>query len=848
VTVTTPKVPEKPTLDGLDEKWSRVWREQGIFRFDRASEAELFAIDTPPPTVSGDLHIGHVYSYTQTDVVARFQRMAGKEVLYPMGWDDNGLPTERRVQDFYGVRCDPSLPYDPDLKVEPGGRETVSVSRPNFVELCVRLTQEDERRFEDLWTRLGLSVDWSMTYTTIGARAQAVSQRSFLDLVERGAAYLTEAPTLWDVDFQTAVAQAELEDREIEGAWYGVRFEVDGGGAVDVETTRPELLPACVALVTNPDDERHAHLVGRTAVTPLFGTKIPVVAHELASKELGTGIAMVCTFGDINDVTWWRELGLPLRIVVRPDGTLAPIRWGSPPWESRDSARAERCSDELAGLTVVAARKRAGELLTQENALVSGPTPIRHAVKFYERGYRPLEILSTRQWFVKTLELREELIARGREVEWHPPFMRTRYENWVNGLNTDWCVSRQRYFGVPFPVWFHVDEAGEPQYDRPVFAAREALPVDPTTDAPPGFAEEDRGKPGGFVADPDVMDTWATSSLSPQIVSGWPDDEELFARAFPLDLRPQAHDIIRTWLFYTILRSHLQHDSLPWRAAAISGYVVDPARKKMSKSKGNVPDTPQGVLEEWGADPVRYWAARGRLGADTAFDPAQFRVGRRLAIKILNASRFILGIEAPERQTVDHALDRSLLAALAGLVDDATADLAGYEHTRAIDRVEVFFWSFCGDYLELVKSRAYGGRGDAAAGSALTTLRLALSTQLRLFAPFLPYVTEEVWSWWQEGSIHRAPWPTRAELDESADGADPHVLEIAGRVIGEVRKAKADARLPLRAPVRRVHVRGPQPDLAALRLAEDDVRETGVVERLEGEEAPELEIAVELDA
>jgi valyl-tRNA synthetase len=844
----TPNVPERPSLEGLDEKWSRRWRAAGLFLFDRTSEAQLFAIDTPPPTASGDLHIGHVYSYSQTDFVARFQRMLGKEVLYPMGWDDNGLPTERRVQDFYGVRCDPSLPYDPSLEVEPGQGKGLAVSRPNFVELCVRLTQEDERRFEELWTTLGLSVDWSMTYTTIGSRAQAVSQRSFLDLVERGHAYLTEAPTLWDVDFQTAVAQAELEDREIEGAWYGLCFEVDGGGPVDVETTRPELLPACVALVTNPDDERHAGLVGRTAVTPLFGVEVPIVAHELASQELGTGIAMVCTFGDLNDVTWWRELGLPLRVVVGPDGTLAAIRWGSGPWESRDPDRAQRVYDELAGLTVAAARERAGELLAQEGGLVSGPTPVRHAVKFYERGYRPLEILSTRQWFVKTLELRDQLLARGHELEWHPPFMRQRFENWVNGLNTDWCVSRQRYFGVPFPVWFHLGEDGRTQHDRPVFAERDALPVDPTTDVPPGFTEEDRGRAGGFAADPDVMDTWATSSLSPQIVAGWPDDEELFARAFPFDLRPQAHDIIRTWLFYTVLRSHLQHDSLPWRAAAISGFVVDPSRKKMSKSKGNVPVTPQGVIDEWGADPVRYWASRGRLGSDTAFDTGQFRVGRRLAIKILNASRFILGIDAPERQTVDHALDRSLLAALGALVDGATADLAAYEHTRAIDRTEAFFWSFCGDYLELVKSRAYGDRGDAAAASALTTLRLALSVQLRLFAPFLPYVTEEVWSWWQEGSVHRAPWPTRAELAESLDGADPHVLEIAGRVIGEVRKAKADARLPLRAPVRRVHVRGPQPDLAALRLVEDDVRETGVVERLEGEEAPELEIAVELDA
>jgi valyl-tRNA synthetase len=883
------EVPERPTLDGLEEKWNEVWEREGCYRFERSAPRErVFSIDTPPPTVSGSLHVGHVFSYTHTDAIARYQRMRGKAVFYPMGWDDNGLPTERRVQNHFGVRCDPSVPYDPDFipPAEPSEKEPVSISRPNFVELCLRLTETDERAFEELWRGLGLSVDWSMTYTTIGAPAQRISQRSFLGLLARGEAYQLEAPTLWDVDFQTAVAQAELEDRERPGAMNRVRFRVAdgdtaGGGAREalIETTRPELIPACVALLAHPDDERQRELVGREVLTPLFGTRVPVLSHPLVDPEKGTGLVMVCTFGDLTDVVWWRELGLPVRSVLGPDGRLADVPWGAPGWESEDVPRARADYDELRGKTINQARRRILELLEQAQDIVGEPTQVTRAVKFFEKGERPVEIVTSRQWFFRTMAHREALLERGRELDWHPPYMRARYEDWVNGLTGDWCVSRQRFFGVPFPLWYPLDAAGAVLYDEPIPAREEQLPVDPSTDVPDGYMAEQRGQPGGFAGDPDVMDTWATSSLTPQIAGGHTaatagsgDDDELFAKVFPMDVRPQAHDIIRTWLFSTILRSHLDCDALPWRNAAISGWVLDPDRKKMSKSKGNVV-TPMHLLEEYGADAVRYWAANGRPGTDTAFDPQQMKVGRRLAVKLLNASKFALADlpgegDRSEIGQLSNPLDRAMIARLHAVVDDATSSFEQYDYARALERVESFFWWYCDYYLELVKGRRYdtGGSqgGDAAAvrdgdgeatASVSRALRHSLSIFQRLLAPFLPFVCEEVWSWWQEGSVHRAGWPDAAELDaalgeaQAADGElEDTALAVAADVLKEVRKAKSQAQRPMRAPVTRAVVHDSAERLAALQLGAEDLRQAGSIETIETVVAEEFAVEVELEA
>ncbi len=847
------RVPERPSLDGLEQKWSAAWERDGLYRFDRTAPRErVFAIDTPPPTVSGSLHVGHVFSYTHTDAVARFQRMRGKEVFYPMGWDDNGLPTERRVQNHFGVRCDPSVAYEADFTppAQPSEKEPVSVSRPNFVELCLALTESDEQAFEALWRTLGLSVDWSMTYTTIGSLAQTISQRSFLGLLERGAAYQLEAPTLWDVDFQTAVAQAELEDRERPGAMHRVRFAASDGAGADalIETTRPELLAACVALLAHPDDARFADLVGSEVLTPLFGTRVPVMTHRAVEQEKGTGLVMVCTFGDLTDVVWWRELSLPVRSVLGPDGRLLDVPWGTPGWESADLPRARAAYGELSGLTINQARRRVVERLEESGELIGVPQPVTRAVKFFEKGERPVEIVTSRQWFIRTIEHRDELLSRGRELAWHPPYMRARFEDWVGGLTGDWCVSRQRFFGVPFPVWYPIDESGEVVHDRPISARADQLPVDPSTDVPDGYDASQRGQPGGFLGDPDVMDTWATSSLTPQIAGQAGEDEELYRKVFPMDLRPQAHDIIRTWLFSTILRSHLDEDVLPWRNAAISGWVLDPDRKKMSKSKGNVV-TPMHLLEEYGADAVRYWAANGRPGTDTAFDAQQMKVGRRLAVKLLNASKFALADLPPAGETLTHALDRALIARVAKVAAEATTCLEGYDYARALERAESFFWWYCDFYLELVKGRRYDP-DPAVSASAALALRVSLSAFQRLLAPFLPFVCEEVWSWWQEGSVHRAPWPQSEGLAAmaGAGGRDDAALAVTADVLREVRKAKSEARRPMRAPIARVVVRDSIERLEALELGAGDLRLAGAIDVLEPVEAGEFAVEVELAA
>jgi valyl-tRNA synthetase len=818
--VSDARVPDKPSLDGVEERWDAVWQEQGTYRFDRrAARDAVYAIDTPPPTVSGSLHVGHVFSYTHTDLVARYQRMRGKAVFYPMGWDDNGLPTERRVQNYYGVRCDPSQPYDPSfVPPEKPGKEQVPLSRQGFVELCHRLTAEDEKAFEALFRRLGLSVDWAHTYATIDDRSRRVAQRAFLRNLARGEAYATDAPTLWDVDFRTAVAQAELEDRELPGAYHRVGFARPDGDKVFIETTRPELLPACVALVAHPDDERYRPLFGTTVTTPLFGVEVPVVAHELADPEKGSGIAMICTFGDTTDVTWWRELQLPVRSVVGRDGRFLPV----PP----EPVDPEGPYAELAGKGVKQAQKRIVELLADSGDLVGEPRAITHPVKFYEKGDRPLEIVTSRQWYVRNggrdADLREALVARGHELAWQPGFMRSRYENWVGGLNGDWLISRQRFFGVPFPLWYPLDDAGEPVYDSPLLPDESRLPVDPTSDVPDGFTEDQRDQPGGFTADPDVMDTWATSSLSPQIAAQWEDDPDLFSRVFPMDLRPQAHDIIRTWLFSTVVRSHLEHGSLPWTHAMLSGWILDPDRKKMSKSKGNVV-TPMHLLEQYGSDAVRYWAASARPGTDTAFDEGQMKVGRRLAVKLLNASKFALGFPAAADGPVSEPLDRALLAQLADVVDEATRAFEAYDPARALERTETFFWTFCDDYIELVKGRAYAEGPEA--DSARRALRTALDVLLRLFAPALPFAAEEVWSWWREGSVHRAPWPDAATL--RPEGAvDAAALGRAADVLAEVRKAKSSAKTSQRTPVLRLVITG---DAAQYAPVEQDLRNAAVV-------------------
>jgi valyl-tRNA synthetase len=851
----TIQVPDRPSLEGLEERWSRRWDEWQIYRFPQAVPSPVYSIDTPPPTVSGSLHIGHIFSYTHPDIVARFQRMSGRTVFYPIGWDDNGLATERRVENYYGVRCDPSLPYDASF-APPSERpeRPIAISRPNFIELCELLTHTDEVAFEELFRRLGLSVDWSTKYTTISALARRTSQLAFLHLVENDDAYRQEAPTMWDVDFQCSVAQAELEDREVAAAFHRVRFQsAAAGDPVEIDTTRPELIPSCVALVVNPDDPRHRHLVGSSAVTPLFGVEVPILAHKLADPGKGTGIAMVCTFGDLTDVTWWRELALPTRTLIGRDGRFGSAPFGTPGWESRDLGKARQAFSQLEGLTTNKARERVVGLLRESGDLVGEPRPIRHFVNFYEKGERPLEIVSSRQWYVRTMRHRDDLIALGRQINWHPAFMRSRYEAWIEGLTGDWNISRQRYYGVPFPVWYPIAADGSIEHDHPILAEAPSLPVDPSSSAPPGYRENQRGVPRGFIADPDVMDTWATSSLTPQIAGHWAESGKPFENVFPMDLRPQAHDIIRTWLFSTVVRSNFEHHSIPWKNVAISGFILDPERKKLSKSKGGAV-VPSEFLDAHGTDGVRYWAGSARLGSDAVLDEQQMQIGRRLAIKILNASKFILSrradfgeVSLPSRAEISHPLDLAMLAQLAQVVDEATNALASYEHARALERTERLFWTFCDDYLELVKTRAYSdGPG---ARSARAALGLSLDVLLRLFAPFLTYCTEEAWSWSHPGSIHAADWPSARSLRSGVDGneGDGAILDDAGQVLSAVRRAKSDAKTSMRTPVGRVVVAADAATLRRIGLAADDLKATGVIETLDLQPADRpLQVAVTL--
>jgi len=823
-------VPDKPALEGLEAALTRRWLSEGTYKFNPDTTREqVYSIDTPPPTASGSLHVGHMFSFTQTDVQARYMRMTGRNVFYPMGWDDNGLPTERRVQNYYGVRCDPAIPYNADYRppAQPAKnqRDFDVVSRQNFIELCEELAVEDEKVFENLFQTLGLSVDWDLTYRTIDDTSRAVSQRAFLANLAAGDAYMAEAPTLWDVTFRTAVAQAELEDREVPGAYYRYPFFTEDGGKIFIETTRPELLAACAALVANPDDERYQPLFGKTVKSPLFDVELEVKAHPLAKADKGSGIAMVCTFGDLTDVTWWRELQLPTRAIMGRDGRIIAE---TPEWITSEAGKEAYAA--IAGKTAFSAKEAVVELLKEAGLLDGEPKKITHPVNFFEKGDKPLEVVTSRQWYIRNggrdEDRRERLIGRGKDIDFHPSFMRSRYENWIAGLNGDWLVSRQRFFGVPIPVWYPLDAQGNPDYDNPVLPSDEQLPVDPAADAAPGFDEAQRDQPNGFTGDADVLDTWATSSLTPQIVGGWSRDEDLFAKVYPFDLRPQGHDIIRTWLFSSVVRADALQDCAPWKHAAISGWILDPDRKKMSKSKGNVV-VPTDVLNEYGSDAVRYWAASARLGADTAYEIAQMKIGRRLAIKLLNASKFVLNLGATENSVLSgdlsvlaNPLDRALLAQLAEVVAQSTKAFDNYDYARALQLTESFFWQFTDDYVELIKDRAYGAAGEAEQASVLAALATTLDTLLRLFAPFLPFATEEVWSWWRTGSVHRAQWPAALEIP----GGDTTMLATVGVALSGVRKAKSEAKVKQRTEVLSATITAPEALTAQLQAGLADLK------------------------
>jgi len=585
------------------------------------------------------------------------------------------------------------------------------------------------------------------------------------------------------------------------------------------------LLAACVALVAHPDDDRYKPLFGKTVRTPLYGVEVPVLAHPLAQIDKGTGIAMICTFGDLTDVIWWRELNLPTRAIIGRDGRIIT----TPP-AGLDSVSGIAAYEQIAGLFINQAQTNVVEMLRECGAMLGEPRAIMHPVKFFEKGDRPLEIVTSRQWYIRNggrdTDLRGAFLNRGENLVWHPDHMRHRYSNWVEGLNGDWLISRQRYFGVPVPVWYPVDAEGETVHDSPIVPAEDRLPIDPSTDVPLGYTADQRNQPNGFIGDPDVMDTWATSSLSPQIAGKWEDDADLFGRIFPMDLRPQAHDIIRTWLFSTVVRSNFEHDSLPWKNAALSGWILDPDRKKMSKSKGNVV-TPVDLFEKFGSDAVRYWAASARPGIDTAFSEDQMKVGKKLATKLLNATKFVLTFPQPDVDAKPtHPVDLAMLARVGETVREATVAFDQYDYARALERTEAMFWWFCDDYVELVKGRVYNSQGPDASGSAISALRLALSALQRLLAPFMPFTTETVWRWWQSGSVHTTSWPTESELGPIGDSA---ILDPIGEILSQVRRAKTDAKTSQKTAVTEATISASESVLAAFELGRGDLSDAGSV-------------------
>lgn len=863
ITANLTPLPDKVGVDGLEDKWRKTWDESGVYKFRNTRDRKaVYSIDTPPPTVSGHLHVGHVFSYTHTDIIARFKRMQGFDVFYPMGWDDNGLPTERRVQNYYGVRVDTSLKYDPDFKPPFEGtdgkkinaKDQVPVSRKNFIELCERLTKEDEKQFEELWRSLGLSIDWLQTYHTIGEHPQRVAQKAFLRNLARGEAYQKDAPGLWDVTFQTAVAQAELESREYPGFYHKIAFRFEDGTPIYIETTRPELLAACGALIANPEDGRYKQYFGQYVYSPLFKVKVPILAHPAAEMDKGAGIAMCCTFGDVTDVEWWRDLKLPTRPIIQRNGR---IIMSVPDWIEDPQGRA--IFEETEGKTTFSARKIIVDHLRESGDMDGEPKPTTRMTNFYEKGDKPLEIVTSRQWYLKNggtdKKLNAELIERGNELNFHPDFMHVRYDNWVNGLNGDWLISRQRFFGVPFPLWYPLDANGEPDYEHPLTPREDQLPIDPTNDVPEGYDESQRDQPNGFTAEKDIMDTWATSSLTPQIVTHWAEpgeeNEALFKATFPMDLRPQGQDIIRTWLFSSIDRAHLENHCLPWANATLSGWILDPDHKKMSKSKGNVV-VPNKPIKQFGADAVRYWAASARLGLDATYDEGQMKIGRRLAIKLLNATKFALAIGREDENhhvgspdvahwdpaDVTEPLDRAVMAKMALVIRQATNALNSYEHSKALEVIESFFWQFCDDYIELVKNRAYGtadstGKtpSEAAVKSAHTTLGLGLDTFARLLAPYLPYATEEVWSWMHagEGSVHRAAWPKPEPYEQAAFKVSPDVLTYAGEALAALRKIKSEAKVSMKTPILSVTLDAVDDAADSIKSTLGDIAEAGRV-------------------
>lgn len=783
--------PAKYNFSETEKKWQKFWQENKIYKWDKnISRDKTYVIDTPPPTVSGQLHIGHVFSYTHTDFIARYQRMKGMNVFYPMGFDDNGLPTERLVEKKKNIRAN-------------------QLGRQEFIDICKEVIEAEEEKFQELFNSIALSVDWDIKYCTIRPLPTKISQMSFLDLINKGQIYRDSQPMLWDPVDKTALAQADIEEHEKTTFMNDIIFHTENGEEIMIATTRPELLPACVAIFYHPDDAKYQNLAGKFAISPLFGVKVPILPDDMVDPEKGTGLVMCCTFGDQTDILWQRRHKLPIKIIFTENGRIID----NIPFDQNctDISKAQNFAAMLSGLTIKEAREKTITLLKEEKLLTS-QTERTQLVKCAERSGAPLEILTTPQWFIKAIDHKEELIKKSAALKWYPHSMKIKLDNWINGVSLDWCISRQRYFGVPFPVWYSKRKGEE---GKIILASIEQLPVDPLKDLPQGYSREE------VEADKDVMDTWSTSSVSPQlnshgIAANYMVDEARHRALFPADLRPQAHEILRTWAYYTMLKSHLHENTLPWHNIMVSGWCLAEDKTKMSKSKGNI-ISPVQLVQEFGADIIRYWASNARLGADTAYSSDVMKNGKRLVNKLYNAAKFTSqyfdslteNIKQQDFANVKNLIccdiDKYFLVKLSDLITEVTNSFENYEYAAAISKLEHFFWSvFCDNYLEIVKTRAYNESGLDAGGaqSAHITLYHAFRILLKLFAPFLPHITEELYNILYSNnneSIHaQSGWPS---LEAHFEGFDSSECNILLSIIELVRKIKAHDNLSIKAEV-----------------------------------------------
>ena len=759
----------------LENKCRTLWDETGIYDYDQNSEKPLFSVDTPPPYVSAaHLHVGHAMSYTQAEIVIRYKRMLGYNIFYPMGFDDNGLPTERYVEQTYKIN-------------------KKKTTRSEFRQLCIDETQKGAKTYEELWRSLGLSVDWTLRYSTIDDRSRHTAQKSFLDLYEKGLIYRSDEPVQWDTHFETALAQADCETIERKGKMFDIAFKDPDGNDLVISTTRPELIPACVAMYFNPEDTRYQHLIGKNAVVPLSdGREVPIKTSEEVDLEFGTGLMQVCTFGDGEDVKKWKEDNLDTRIIMGPDGKMT------------------EAAGKYAGLEATAARKRIVEDL-QEAGLIVGEQKVVQNVTVGERSEQPVEFVMAPQWFINVLDHKERFRKRMDELEWFPDWMKVRLEHWIDGLKYNWNISRQRFYGVPFPVWY-VKETGD------VILADEAdLPLDPIEAQPPKWAQE---KYAGMtiVPETDVMETWMTSSLTPLINSNWAGRDEVKGSMdiYPMDLRVQAFEIIRTWLFYTLIKSEYHTDSLPWKNVMISGWGLNEQGKKVSKrdldkftdANGYNRYDPGSVVSKYGADALRYWAANSQLGQDLRYHEKEVKDGRKVVVKLWNVARMAfmyLGDDVDpsafpkfEERTLE---DRWLLQNLHQLADDMTKSFEGYDYASAKEKLHKFFWgTFCDNYLELIKARFWENYDwdDAGRLSAQATLFDSLRMLLGLFAPFTPFVTEEIYQ--QAGkfgedysSLHVSAWP---KADEAIIGHEiEQDMDYVLKTLAGVRRLRSEQQI-----------------------------------------------------